>query len=87
MLGGAGVAGGGAAVPAAQGSTSAEAPRTPPAVSARMDLPVVVVGADCSVLGAAAVDATGAPAYCAHADNGAQVWASQPDRLRTVPDR
>ncbi|MCB0933603.1 MAG: serine/threonine protein kinase [Mycobacterium sp.] len=87
MLGGAGVA---AAVLLSQQHKAPPAPRRPgppPAVSARMDLPVVVVGADCSVLGAAAVDATGAPAYCAHADNGAQVWASQPDRLRTVPDR
>jgi serine/threonine-protein kinase len=30
-----------------------------------MDLPVVVLGADCAVLGAAAVTETGAPAYCA----------------------
>lgn len=57
-------------------------PAPPPAVSARMDLPVVVIGAECAVLGAAAVDATNADAYCAHADNGAQVWSSQPERLR-----
>jgi hypothetical protein len=30
-----------------------------------MELPVVVLGADCAVLGAAAVTETGAPAYCA----------------------
>jgi serine/threonine-protein kinase len=49
--------------------TSAPATTTtappPPAVVARMDLPVVVLGADCAVLGAAAVTETGAPAYCA----------------------
>lgn len=56
----------------------------PPAVSARMDLPVVVIGADCAVLGAAAVDPTGAPAYCASTDgpSGPAVWSQQPDRLR-----
>lgn len=59
-------------------------PAPPPAVSARMDLPVVVIGAECAVLGAAAVDATNADAYCAHADNGAQVWSSQPERLRSA---
>ena len=64
------------------------APTTPPppAVSARMDLPVVVVGADCAVLGAAAVTETGAPAYCARADSGspATVWSLQPEKLRTA---
>jgi serine/threonine-protein kinase len=45
-------------------TTTATAP-PPPAVAARMDLPVVVLGADCAVLGAAAVTETGAPAYCA----------------------
>jgi serine/threonine-protein kinase len=58
----------------------------PPAVSARMDLPVVVVGADCAVLGAAAVTETDAPAYCARADSQgtATVWSLQPERLRTA---
>ena len=64
------------------------APTTPPppSVSARMDLPVVVVGADCAVLGAAAVTETGAPAYCARADSGspATVWSLQPEKLRTA---
>ena len=57
----------------------------PPAVSARMDLPVVVVGADCAVLGAAAVDETGTAAYCARSDSQSQdtVWSLQPERLRT----
>lgn len=56
----------------------------PPAVSGRMDLPVVVIGADCAVLGAAAVDPSGAPAYCARPDPqaGQTVWAAQPQRLR-----
>ncbi len=67
----------------------------PPAVSSRMDLPVVVIGADCGVLGAAAVDETGAPAYCARAGAGssetsgepeegsdATVWSLQPEKLR-----
>ena len=58
----------------------------PPAVASRMDLPVVVMGADCAVLGAAAVDQTGAPAYCARTDGptGESVWSQQPDRLRAV---
>jgi serine/threonine-protein kinase len=58
----------------------------PPAVSARMDLPVVVLGADCAVLGAAAVTETGGPAYCARTDpTGAEtVWSTQPERLRTA---
>lgn len=67
----------------------------PPAVAARMDLPVVVLGADCAVLGAAAVTETGAPAYCARsaaaldpagpASAAAEtVWSAQPERLRTA---
>ncbi|MGY4708068.1 protein kinase domain-containing protein [Mycolicibacterium sp. CBM1] len=56
----------------------------PPAVAGRMDLPVVVIGANCAVLGAAAVSETGAPAYCAHAMPAAQttVWSLQPEQLR-----
>jgi serine/threonine-protein kinase len=59
------------------------APPPPPAVSGRMDLPVVVIGANCAVLGAAAVSEAGAPAYCAHANPGAQttVWSLQPEQL------
>ncbi len=62
-------------------------PAPPAAVSGRMDLPVVVVGADCAVLGAAAVDATGADAYCARANSQTEetVWSSMPERLRTAP--
>jgi serine/threonine-protein kinase len=66
-----------------------QAPTTPPppAISARMDLPVVVIGADCAVLGAAAVDETGTAAYCARADSQSQetVWSPQPERLRVAP--
>lgn len=51
--------------PAADSVPAAPTTPPPPAVSARMDLPVVVLGADCAVLGAAAVTETGAPAYCA----------------------
>jgi serine/threonine-protein kinase len=69
-------------------SESRTAPTTPPppAVSARMDLPVVVIGADCAVLGAAAVTENGSPAYCARADSqsAATVWSMQPERLRTT---
>jgi serine/threonine-protein kinase len=56
----------------------------PPAVSARMDLPVVVLGADCAVLGAAAVDATGNDAYCARltSQDSQTVWSPTPERLR-----
>jgi len=54
----------------------------PPAVSARMDLPVVLIGADCAVLGAAAVDERGAPAYCARGAGSLPVWSLQPDRVR-----
>ena len=58
----------------------------PPAISARMDLPVVVIGADCAVLGAAAVDETGTAAYCARVDSQSQetVWSPQPERLRAA---
>ncbi len=58
-------------------------PAPPPAVSGRMDLPVVVIGANCAILGAAAVSETGAPTYCAHANDGTQstVWSLQPERM------
>lgn len=64
----------------------------PPAVAGRMDLPVVVMGADCAVLGAAAVTEDGSPAYCARdsAQPSDTVWSLQPERLRTstapIPD-
>lgn len=63
------------------GSLPTTAP--PPAVSARMDLPVVVLGADCAVLGAAAVTPVGDPAYCAHGTPGSDaiVWSTTPERL------
>ena len=50
-----------------------------------MDLPIVVIGANCAVLGAAAVSEAGAPAYCAHAHPGAEttIWSLQPERLRS----
>jgi serine/threonine-protein kinase len=54
----------------------------PPAVSSRMDLPVVLIGADCAVLGAAAVDQDGAPAYCARGATDTTVWSPQPNTLR-----
>ena len=55
----------------------------PPAVSSRMDLPVVVLGAECAVLGAAAVSPAGDPAYCAHGNPGSDaiVWSMEPERL------
>jgi len=58
----------------------------PPAVSARMDLPVVVIGAECAVLGAAAVNETGTAAYCAREDSQSQatVWSLQSERLRSA---
>jgi serine/threonine-protein kinase len=67
-------------------TSTTQAPRTaspPPAVSNRMDLPVVVIGANCAVMGAAAVSEKGAPAYCAHAALGAgvTVWSLQPEKL------
>lgn len=67
-------------------SQTATKPAPPPAVSGRMDLPVVVMGADCAVLGAAAVDADGTDAYCSRADSqGDQtVWSRIPERLRTA---
>ena len=69
-------------------TATAQPPHTaapPPAVSSRMDLPVVVIGANCAVLGAAAVSEKGAPAYCAHATAGAAttVWSLQPEKLVT----
>ncbi len=69
-------------------ATTDSTPTTPPppAVSARMDLPVVLIGADCAVLGAAAVTESGTPAYCARLDSvGDQtIWSQQPERLRTA---
>ena len=58
----------------------------PPAVSARMDLPVVVIGAECAVLGAAAVNETGTAAYCARVDSQSQetVWSLQSERMRSA---
>ena len=71
-----------------RGSETRTMPTTPPppAVAARMDLPVVVIGADCAVLGAAAVTETGAPAYCARADSQSPdtIWSVQPEKLRTA---
>ena len=64
-----------------QVQTTATTP-PPPAVSARMDLPVVLIGADCAVLGAAAVDETGAPAYCARGATDTTVWSLQPNTSR-----
>ena len=71
------------------GTASIPTTPPPPAVSARMDLPVVVVGADCAVLGAAAVDDNGTPTYCARADSQSSetVWSPQPERLRTAGSR
>ncbi len=68
------------------GTPSAPAPAPPPAVSGRMDLPVVVMGADCAVLGAAAVDADGTDAYCARVNSAGEetVWSLTPERLRTA---
>lgn len=76
-----------------RGGETAVVPTTPPppAVASRMDLPVVLIGADCAVLGAAAVDENGDPAYCAHGDSadpgtsgdpGTSVWSKQPPALR-----
>ena len=50
-----------------------------------MDLPIVVIGANCAVLGAAAVSESGAPAYCSHAHPGAEttIWSLQPEKLRS----
>jgi serine/threonine protein kinase, bacterial len=64
-------------------ATSVPAP-PPPAVSARMDLPVVVIGADCAVLGAAAVSETGSDAFCARLMPGSPetLWSPMPERLR-----
>lgn len=62
----------------------------PPAVSARIELPVVLLGADCAVLGAAAITDDDAPAYCAPDPTrpGGSVWSVQPQRLRTpIPAR
>ncbi len=58
--------------------TVSAAPPPPPAESGRMDLPIVVIGANCAVLGAAAVSEAGAPAYCAHANPGAEttIWSA-----------
>jgi serine/threonine-protein kinase len=71
------------------GESSLPTAPPPPAVSARMDLPVVVIGADCAVLGAAAVNETGAAAYCARVDSQSQetVWSLQSERLPSAGSR
>ena len=68
---------------AATTAAPSSAPPPPPAVSGRMDLPIVVIGANCAVLGAAAVSEAGAPAYCARAQPGSDttVWSLQPEQL------
>jgi serine/threonine-protein kinase len=82
---------GGAAVLVSHNRQSAIRPQPaktapPPAVSSRMDLPVVVMGADCAVLGAAAVDANGTDAYCARSNSQIEqtMWSPMPERLRTA---
>jgi serine/threonine-protein kinase len=67
----------------AAANSPAAAPPPPPAESGRMDLPIVVIGANCAVLGAAAVSEAGAPAYCAHATPGSDttLWSLQPEKL------
>jgi len=67
----------------ATAQTAPAAPPPPPAESSRMDLPIVVIGANCAVLGAAAVSEAGAPAYCAHANAGSDttLWSLQPEKL------
>ncbi len=56
------------------------------AVLKQIGRPVVLIGADCAVLGAAAVTESGTPAYCARLDSvGDQtIWSQQPERLRTA---
>lgn len=58
----------------------------PPAESGRMDLPIVVIGANCAVLGAAAISEGGSPAYCANssASATATVWSLQPLGLESA---
>ncbi|WP_313673653.1 serine/threonine-protein kinase [Mycolicibacterium sp.] len=67
-------------------SSAALTTAPPPAVSARMGLPVVVLGADCAVLGAAAVTQSDSPAYCARDpyNVGETVWSLQPERFRNA---
>ncbi len=88
-LGGLAVAGAAAAAVVLRGGHREATPPAgppPPAVSGRMDLPVVVMGADCAVLGAAAVVEDGSAAYCARSPGqpDATVWSLQPERLRTT---
>jgi serine/threonine protein kinase, bacterial len=74
--------------PTATTQSPPAAPPPPPAESSRMDLPIVVIGANCAVLGAAAVSEAGAPAYCAHANPGsdATVWSLQSEKLLSDPE-
>ena len=74
--------------PTATAQQPVASPPPPPAVSGRMDLPIVVIGANCAVLGAAAVSEAGAPAYCAHANPGSDptVWSLQSEKLISDPE-
>jgi len=62
---------------------SSSAPSTPAAAPpGGVTLPVVVVGANCATLGAAAITERGAPAYCAHLPTtDATIWSLYPGEI------
>jgi serine/threonine-protein kinase len=64
-------------------SHASSAPSTPgPASPGGVTLPVVVVGANCTTLGAAGVTEGGAPAYCAHlSTTDAAIWSLYPGEI------
>jgi serine/threonine-protein kinase len=59
------------------------APSTPAAASpGTVALPVVVVGANCAMLGAAGITEGGAPAYCSHLPTtNATIWSLYPGEV------
>jgi serine/threonine-protein kinase len=63
---------------------TAKPPPSPsaPASSGNVTLPVVVVGANCAILGTAGITEGGAPAYCAHlpTTNG-MIWSLYPGEV------
>jgi serine/threonine-protein kinase len=63
-------------------SPVAPAPAATPAPGAAVTLPLVVVGANCSTLGAAGLSESGAPAYCAHLPTtNATIWSLYPGEV------
>jgi serine/threonine-protein kinase len=66
----------------ATAAPSSSSPKASPAQPQDVALPVVVVGANCSPLGAAGITSSEAPAYCAHLSaTDATIWSLYPGEV------